>query len=215
MQLFETANHSQEITVAFWSYRPTKFTYCFDLLIIIFITKGLLYIKQILPVEVSDYLSHVECRIFWLPCLITHCSQETCKRVNGKQCKARSDAAECSIWSGSPLFANSLAIFLDIAWFGLSIPFICKQQQQTITCCLNFWDKLLFLRHKIPVSWPLVEIYFIWLIFCSGLFSFVCSFKVKLELLLLEIFLKSFSMNYELLILHSSLFIIPFIIAWF
>ena len=43
---------------------------------------------------------------------LTHCSQETRKRVIGKQCRPRSDAAECGIWSGSPLFANSLAIFL-------------------------------------------------------------------------------------------------------
>ena len=34
------------------------------------------------------------------------------KRVIGKQCRPRSDAAECGIWSGSPLFANILAIFL-------------------------------------------------------------------------------------------------------
>ena len=43
---------------------------------------------------------------------LTHCSRETRKRVIGKQCRPRSDAAECGIWSGSPLFANSLAIFL-------------------------------------------------------------------------------------------------------
>ena len=43
---------------------------------------------------------------------LTHCSHETRKRVIGKQCRPRSDATECSVWSGSPLFANSLAIFL-------------------------------------------------------------------------------------------------------
>ena len=43
---------------------------------------------------------------------ITHCSRETRKRVIGKQCRPRSDAAERGVWSGSPLFANSLTIFL-------------------------------------------------------------------------------------------------------
>ena len=52
---------------------------------------------------------------------LTHCSRETRKRVLGKQCRPRSDAAERGVWSGSPLFANSLAIFLQeylnlIAW---------------------------------------------------------------------------------------------------
>ena len=40
----------------------------------------------------------------WL--LLTRCSLETPKRVIGKQCRPRSDAAECSILSGSPLFAK-------------------------------------------------------------------------------------------------------------
>ena len=30
-------------------------------------------------------------------CLLTHCSRETRKRVNGKQCRPRSDAAECGV----------------------------------------------------------------------------------------------------------------------
>ena len=38
---------------------------------------------------------------------LTHFSLETPKRVTGKQWRPRSVAAECSIWSGSPLFANS------------------------------------------------------------------------------------------------------------
>ena len=33
----------------------------------------------------------------------THCSLETPKRVIGKHCRLRSDATECSVWSGSPL----------------------------------------------------------------------------------------------------------------
>ena len=37
----------------------------------------------------------------------------TTKRVIGKQCRPRSDAADCGVWSGSPLFANSSAIFLQ------------------------------------------------------------------------------------------------------
>ena len=44
---------------------------------------------------------------------LTHCSRETRKRVLSKQCRPRSDAAECGVWSGSPLFANSLPIFLQ------------------------------------------------------------------------------------------------------
>ena len=43
---------------------------------------------------------------------LTHCSRETRKRVIGKQCRPRSDAAKRGVWSGSLLFANSLAIFL-------------------------------------------------------------------------------------------------------
>ena len=39
------------------------------------------------------------------------CCLETPKRVIGKQCIPWSDAAECSIWPGFPLFANSLAVF--------------------------------------------------------------------------------------------------------
>ena len=38
--------------------------------------------------------------------LQTHWGLETPKRVTGKQCRPRSDAAECGVWSGSPLFAN-------------------------------------------------------------------------------------------------------------
>ena len=49
--------------------------------------------------------------VFWT-CQLTHCSWETPKRVSGKQCRPRSDAAECGIWSGSSLFANTSAIFL-------------------------------------------------------------------------------------------------------
>ena len=52
---------------------------------------------------------------------LTHCSRETPKRVTGKQCRPRSDAAERGVWSGSPLFASSQTIFLQeylyhIAW---------------------------------------------------------------------------------------------------
>ena len=43
---------------------------------------------------------------------LTHCSRETRKGVLGKQWRPRSDAAERGVWSGSPLFAKSLAIFL-------------------------------------------------------------------------------------------------------
>ena len=46
---------------------------------------------------------------FGLPGL-TYCSRDTRKRVIGKQCRPRSDAAERGVWSGSPLFANSLGI---------------------------------------------------------------------------------------------------------
>ena len=31
---------------------------------------------------------------------VTHCSRKTRKRVIGKQCRPRSDAAECGFWSG-------------------------------------------------------------------------------------------------------------------
>ena len=43
---------------------------------------------------------------------LTHCSRETHEKVIGKQCRPRSDTAERGVWSGSPLFANSLAICL-------------------------------------------------------------------------------------------------------
>ena len=46
-----------------------------------------------------------------IKCFLTNFSLETPKRVIGKQCRPRSDAPKCGIWSGSPLFANSLASF--------------------------------------------------------------------------------------------------------
>ena len=58
-------------------------------------------------------------------CLLNiHFSLEIPKRVIGKQCRPRSDAAEGSIWSGSPLFAKSLAeieiwLFQYIVWGSL------------------------------------------------------------------------------------------------
>ena len=48
----------------------------------------------------------------WKESKLTHFSRETRKRVTGKRCRPRSDAAERGVWSGSSLFANSLAIFL-------------------------------------------------------------------------------------------------------
>ena len=42
---------------------------------------------------------------------LTHCSLETSKRVIDKQCRHRSDAAFCGVWSGSSLFANNSTIF--------------------------------------------------------------------------------------------------------
>ena len=42
--------------------------------------------------------------------ILNHFSLETHKRVIGKQCRPRSDATKCNIWSGSPLFENSVAI---------------------------------------------------------------------------------------------------------
>ena len=42
---------------------------------------------------------------------LTHWSLEIPKRVTGKQCRPRS---ECGVWTGSPHFANSLAIFLYV-----------------------------------------------------------------------------------------------------
>ena len=59
--------------------------------------------------NLSKYLDTVT------PCTmlsLTHCSLETPKEIFGKQCRPRSDAAECDVSSGSPLFANSSAIFL-------------------------------------------------------------------------------------------------------
>ena len=50
--------------------------------------------------------------VLWSPALI-NCSLETPKRVIGKQCRPRSDATECNVCSGSPLFANSSSIFLQ------------------------------------------------------------------------------------------------------
>ena len=44
------------------------------------------------------------------PVSLTHLSLEIPKRTACKQC--RSDTAECGIWSGSPLFANRVAIYL-------------------------------------------------------------------------------------------------------
>ena len=44
---------------------------------------------------------------------LIHCCLEIPKRVIGKQYRPRSDAAKRGVWSGSPLFANSLDIFLQ------------------------------------------------------------------------------------------------------
>ena len=52
------------------------------------------------------------CHLIW-NYVLTHFSLEAHKRVTGKQCRPRSDAAECDTWSGTPLFANNLAIFLS------------------------------------------------------------------------------------------------------
>ena len=49
---------------------------------------------------------------FRTTCYLTRFSLETPKKVNGKQFRPRSDATQCGIYSGSPLFANSLAIGL-------------------------------------------------------------------------------------------------------
>ena len=43
---------------------------------------------------------------------LTHCCWDTPNRVFGKQCRPRSDTAECGIRSGSSLFANTSAILL-------------------------------------------------------------------------------------------------------
>ena len=42
---------------------------------------------------------------------LTQCNLETPKRVTGKQCRPRSDAAELGIRSGSLMFANSFFLF--------------------------------------------------------------------------------------------------------
>ena len=44
---------------------------------------------------------------------LTHFSLETPQKLIGKQCRPRSDAAECSVCSRSTLFANSFTIFLQ------------------------------------------------------------------------------------------------------
>ena len=46
--------------------------------------------------------------------VLTHCSRETLKRVISKQCRPRSDAAECGVWSRSSLFANTSAILSPV-----------------------------------------------------------------------------------------------------
>ena len=43
-------------------------------------------------------------------CLLIHFSLGTPKIVTGKQCRPRSDVAECGIWSGSTLFALTTGI---------------------------------------------------------------------------------------------------------
>ena len=42
---------------------------------------------------------------------LTHFCLESLKKVINKQYRSRSVATECGVWSGSPLFANSVAIF--------------------------------------------------------------------------------------------------------
>ena len=63
----------------------------------------------------------------WACSILTHCNRETRKRVTGKQHRPWSDAAECGVWSGSPLFAKSLAIFL-------------KEYVNFIVSCTENWN---------------------------------------------------------------------------
>ena len=71
--------------------------------------------------EESAYYRSSNWVLWKYDCALTLCSLETPKRVFGKQCRPRSDAAERGAWSGSPLFANNSPFFLwefrnRIAW---------------------------------------------------------------------------------------------------
>ena len=51
----------------------------------------------------SKILGHKYCHYNERLLYLTHCCRETLKGYIGKQCRPKSDAAQCSVWSGSPL----------------------------------------------------------------------------------------------------------------
>ena len=84
-------------------------TYTHSVVIRVNMVRSVCAFKVIFLVKLPDkYIS----KVFSQRLILTHCSLETSKRVIGKQCKPKSDATECGIWSVSPLFANSSTIFL-------------------------------------------------------------------------------------------------------
>ena len=73
-----------------------------------------IYCQSIFWEKYEKHLSKCRLLKFYPACIaLTHCSLETSKRVIGKQCRPRSDATECGIKSGSPLFADSSVSFLQ------------------------------------------------------------------------------------------------------
>ena len=74
--------------------------------------------------------------------LLIHWRLETPERVTGKQGRPRSDAAECGVWSGSPLFANRSTIFLQeylhqIAWHILNRKWILSKTSVGVYLVFN------------------------------------------------------------------------------
>ena len=64
---------------------------------------------------------------------LTHINLENPKRVIGKQCRSRSDAAECGLWSGFTVFAISteisvkIVIIMEFFYRNLLLPEIKEQ----------------------------------------------------------------------------------------
>ena len=68
-------------------------------------------IKSYFLGKTKENISKCHLLKFYPACkVLTHFILETPKRVFGTQCRPRSDATECSIWSGSPLIANNFSV---------------------------------------------------------------------------------------------------------
>ena len=96
--------------------------------------------------------------------VLTHFSLDTRKRVNVEQCRQRSGAAECGIWSVFPMFANrfshlSLGISKSYSLTHLKLKFDSSKPVLEIAAALNefgnWWCKRECVEHVALKDWKL------------------------------------------------------------